>query len=114
MNNDVPHRYAGEFVALILSPVFADIERNPQTEFRTEKEQVRDHGIFFNDVSETTHSAVGSDYGGPCFSIVAGLVNVRIHVSECVPIECGISGRRIIETGFDPGDPGKLWKIWHV
>ena len=38
LNGDVAHRDVGKFVALVLRPLLAAVERNPQPEFRAEEQ----------------------------------------------------------------------------
>src|SRR5258706_16126754 len=65
-------------------------------------------------MSKTAHAAFRANHRRPCFSIVAGLVHMRSHVAKGVPVKRGISGGRVVETGFDPGHPGKFGKIGYV
>src|SRR5713226_3433127 len=108
MHDNVSNRNAWKIMTLVLSPMFPAIEGSPQTELRAQEQQTWRYRVFLDDVRVATHTAVGCNDGRPGLPIVRRFVNVRLHVSECVPVESRIRGGGIIETRFHPRDPGIL------
>src|ERR1700739_3324342 len=92
----------------------AAVQRHPQTEFGAEEENIGRERVFFNDMGVAAHATIWRDYRRPGLTVVGGLVGMRRHIAECVPIERGISCRWIVNTCLDPRHPREPRQVWNI
>src|SRR5713101_7215112 len=116
LNGKIANGDSGKMVALELRPVFSAINRNPKSELRAEKEQVRFDKVFLNDmrVSANAFDVPCSDERRPCFSVIGSFENIRRHVAESVPIESCVCSARVEAACLHPADPGILWQTRNI
>ena len=87
---------------------FSTINRNPETELRSHKQEIRINQILFDDVGVTTHFAVGRDYRSPGLSIVSGLENIWPQIAERVHVKSREGSAFIKSARVDRRYPGIL------
>ena len=105
MDRQIAHRYRGEIAALVVRPLVAAVQRDPEAELGAEEEKVRVRQVFLDDVRVSAHRTIRGDQRRPGLPVVAGAVRVRPRVSEHVQVEGGVSCTLVEMAGVDRRNP---------
>src|SRR5580765_311151 len=114
MDDDIANRDGGQFVSFVLRPVAAAIQRDPQSEFSSQIQNVGIDWIFFDDMGVATNTAALRYDRRPGFSGIGGFKNVRVHVTESVTVERSVGGVGVMDAGFHRRDPGEFRQIRNI
>src|ERR1041385_7808472 len=96
MNCQISHGNIRKIASLVLSPVFASIDRDPQAEFSSNKQKIAVDNVFLHHVRISPHAAVWANQLCPGVTEVSRLVDIRTHVTEGVKIKSRESSARLI------------------
>ncbi len=111
MDQQIPHRDAGEVAALELRPALARVGRDPQPELGPAEEQARLHRVFLDDLGVAAHALLRADDARPALAEVRRAIDPRRHVAEGVAVESRIGGGRVEAARLDPAHPGSRRQI---
>src|SRR5262245_33630804 len=103
-------------IAFEFGPAFSAVDRDPETELRSEEKEIGFFQIFFDHVrvaADGFRILVRYDRR-PRLAVIGGLENVRGHVAESVSIERGVSSAGVEVARLHPANPRILWKIRNV
>src|SRR5262249_53873400 len=114
MDNDIAYSGCREVAAFVLRPLFAAIDRNPETEFCSQKEKIRINGIFCDHVGISAPAAFLNGERRPGSAVVSGLVSIWLQVSEGVAIKRGVRRALIEQAGLNARNPGVFGQTGHL
>src|SRR6478736_7960387 len=114
MNCQISHGNIREIASLVLCPVFATIDRDPQAEFCSNKQKVAVDNVLLHHVRIPSHTAVWANQLYPGVAEVSGLVNIKTHVTEGVKVKSRESSARLIMPWLHRGHPRVGWQTLDV
>ena len=106
MNDQVAHRDAGQVASLVLGPLPAAVEGNPQSQLGAQIEKIAVDRILAQHVRVAAHGSVSGNEWRPRFAEIGGAIRVRTHIAERVRVERGVRGPFVEMARIDVRDPG--------
>src|SRR5262245_11343440 len=110
VNREVANGNGRKMVALKLRPAFSAIDRNPESQFRSNEKKIGFNQILLDHMRVTTNAlwVLSTNERRPGLTEISGLENVRRHVAKRMPIKSGVSRAGIEVAGLYPAHPRVL------
>src|SRR5262249_16912515 len=105
MYAQVHDRNVRQFTSLILGPLLAAVERDPEAKLRAQEEQIAIDRVFLNDMRVAANGASFPGERRPVLSKVGRPINIGAHIAIAVKVESDISRTLIKMARIDRGDP---------